>query len=53
MSDTIDTEINRKEMPNENFSKWIKPVQIFNAIELLTSEKSKFINGEIVRLKNE
>ena len=34
-------------MPNENFSKWIKPVQIFNAIELLTSEKSKFINGEI------
>tara|TARA_A100001234_G_scaffold117867_2_gene103424 strand:+ start:22205 stop:22900 length:696 start_codon:yes stop_codon:yes gene_type:complete len=53
MSDTIDTEINRKEMPNENFSKWIKPVQIFNAIELLTSEKSKFINGEIIRLKNE
>ena len=30
-------------MPNENFSKWIKPVQIFNAIELLTSENQSLL----------
>jgi len=53
MTDTIDTPVNRQEMPNANFSKWIKPIQIFNAIEMLIAKESKFINGEIIKLSNE
>ena len=53
MTDTIDTQVNRQEMPNANFSKWIKPIQIFSAIEMLISKESKFINGEIIKLSNE
>ena len=53
MTDTIDTPSNRLEMPDANFYKWIKPIQIFNAIKMLISKESKFINGEIIKLSNE
>ena len=53
MTDTIDTPSNRLEMPDANYYKWIKPMQIFNAIKMLISRESKFINGEIIKLSNE
>lgn len=50
MCNTIDTKLNRKLMPKENFDAWTKPEEIFNTMSIIMKEESKFINGEIIRL---
>jgi NAD(P)-dependent dehydrogenase (short-subunit alcohol dehydrogenase family) len=44
----IDTEANRKAMPNEDFSKWVKPHDLANIILFLCSEYSKAITGTAI-----
>ena len=44
----IDTEANRKAMPNSDFSKWPKPREIANVILYLSSDRAKLIHGAAV-----
>jgi NAD(P)-dependent dehydrogenase (short-subunit alcohol dehydrogenase family) len=44
----IDTEPNRKAMPNADFSKWVKPSEIARVILFLSSEDSRPINGAAI-----
>ena len=41
----IDTELNRKAMPNADFSKWPKPEDIAEVIVFLCSDAAKLIHG--------
>jgi NAD(P)-dependent dehydrogenase (short-subunit alcohol dehydrogenase family) len=41
----IDTGANRKDMPNADFSKWVKPSEIAQAMLFLASDDSKSIHG--------
>ena len=41
----IDTEPNRKAMPNADFAKWPKPVDIARVILFLCSEDAKVVRG--------
>jgi NAD(P)-dependent dehydrogenase (short-subunit alcohol dehydrogenase family) len=41
----IDTEANRKEMPDADFSKWVNPQDIANVISFLASEEARAISG--------
>lgn len=42
---TIDTPQNRADMPNADFSKWVQPEEIADAILFLASERAKSISG--------
>ena len=42
---TIDTRANRRDMPEEDFSKWVKPDEIARVIVFLASDDSKPISG--------
>lgn len=42
---TIDTEANRKAMPDADFSKWPKPEEIARVILFLCSDEAKLIHG--------
>lgn len=42
---TIDTPANRRDMPDTDFSKWVKPKQIAMVVVFLCSDRSKPING--------
>lgn len=42
---TIDTPQNRASMPNADYSKWVKPEEIADAILFLASDESRAING--------
>ncbi len=44
----LDTESNRKEMPNADFSKWIKLEDLSKVILFLSSDDSKIINGAAI-----
>ncbi|HEX5519548.1 MAG TPA: SDR family NAD(P)-dependent oxidoreductase, partial [Candidatus Nitrosocosmicus sp.] len=44
----IDTEHNRKAMPNADFTKWLKPEDLSNVILFLCSDHSKLINGAAI-----
>jgi NAD(P)-dependent dehydrogenase (short-subunit alcohol dehydrogenase family) len=44
----IDTESNRKAMPNADFSKWVKAEDLANVILFLCSEESKVIMGAAI-----
>jgi NAD(P)-dependent dehydrogenase (short-subunit alcohol dehydrogenase family) len=44
----IDTEANRKAMPNADFTKWINPEDLSNVILFLCSDDSKIINGSAI-----
>ena len=46
----IDTEANRKSMPNADYSTWLKPESIAKVILFLTSEEAKDITGEVLPL---
>jgi NAD(P)-dependent dehydrogenase (short-subunit alcohol dehydrogenase family) len=48
MPSTIDTEDNRKMIPNADFSKWVPPEQIAETILFLCSDKAKDIKGACV-----
>lgn len=41
----IDTEVNRKAMPNANFAKWPKPRDIARVILFLCSDDAKLVHG--------
>jgi NAD(P)-dependent dehydrogenase (short-subunit alcohol dehydrogenase family) len=49
LPNTIDTETNRKNMPNADFSKWIEPEIIAETLLFLTSEDTA-INGAAIPL---
>jgi NAD(P)-dependent dehydrogenase (short-subunit alcohol dehydrogenase family) len=42
---TIDTPVNRRDMPEADFSKWVKPEEIARVIGFLVSDDSKAISG--------
>lgn len=42
---TIDTPQNRESMPNADYSKWVQPEDIANAILFLSSEQAHSVNG--------
>lgn len=46
----IDTEANRKAMPNADFAKWPKPRDIARVILFLCSDDAKLIQGAAIRL---
>lgn len=45
---TIDTEANRKAMPNSDFSKWVKTEDLAKVVLFLCSEEAKVINGAAI-----
>ncbi len=49
----IDTEQNRKAMPNADFSKWPKPEEIARVILFLCSDDAKLINGASIPVYGE
>jgi NAD(P)-dependent dehydrogenase (short-subunit alcohol dehydrogenase family) len=44
----IDTEANRRAMPNADFTRWINPRDLSNVILFLCSDDSKIINGSAI-----
>ena len=48
----IDTPLNRKNMPEENFENWVKPGQLADIIEFICSEKADAIREPIVKVYN-
>ncbi len=44
----IDTDANRKAMPNSDFSKWVKTRDLTNLVLFLCSEEAKVINGAAI-----
>ena len=46
----IDTEANRKAMPDADYAKWPKPRDIARVILYLCSEDAKLINGAAIRV---
>jgi NAD(P)-dependent dehydrogenase (short-subunit alcohol dehydrogenase family) len=47
---TIDTEANRKNSPDADFSKWVKPAEIAATLLFLASEGAAVINGAAIPL---
>jgi len=45
MPSIIDTDANRKDMPDADFSKWVKPSEIARVVLFLASEDSRLIHG--------
>lgn len=45
---TIDTEANRKAMPDSDFSKWVKTEDLANLMLFLCSDEAKVINGAAI-----
>jgi len=48
MPSTIDTPDNRRNFPDADFSKWVKPEQIAKVILFLVSEDSSIISGACI-----
>lgn len=46
MPSTVDTPANRRDMPNADFSKWVSPTQLAEAIAFLSSDAASAITGE-------
>ena len=49
---TIDTEANRKAMPNADFTKWVTPAAIAEAISFYLSVNGRMIKEAVVKLYN-
>ncbi len=49
---TIDTPQNRKEMPDADFSKWVKPEDIADTIFLYTSKEAAIIKEPVLKVYN-
>jgi NAD(P)-dependent dehydrogenase (short-subunit alcohol dehydrogenase family) len=45
---TIDTEANRRNMPDADFTKWVKPEDITKVIMCLISDESKVTSGAVI-----
>ncbi len=48
MPSVVDTEANRKGMPDADFSKWVKPDEIARVVLFLCSEEARVINGAAI-----
>jgi NAD(P)-dependent dehydrogenase (short-subunit alcohol dehydrogenase family) len=44
----IDTQANRKAMPNADFNKWVKPDDLANVVLFLSSDEAKTITGAAI-----
>lgn len=49
---TIDTPANREQMPSADFSKWVKPEQIADIVEFITSSTAAAVAGSVVKIYN-
>jgi len=47
---TIDTPQNRRDMPNADFSRWVKPEEIADAIDIIISEKGKTFQDVVLKM---
>ncbi|MFN8374228.1 MAG: SDR family NAD(P)-dependent oxidoreductase [Anaerolineae bacterium] len=47
---TIDTPINRKDMPNADFSKWVTPAQLADSIAYLASDAASGVHGTMLEV---
>jgi NAD(P)-dependent dehydrogenase (short-subunit alcohol dehydrogenase family) len=45
---TMDTPVNRKSMPNSDFSKWVRPAAVASLIAWLVSDAGKDVNGAVI-----
>lgn len=50
---TIDTPANRKSMPDADVSKWVKPEEIADLIEIICSEKGQVLREPILKVYGE
>ena len=50
---TIDTALNRKSMPEADFSKWVTPEAIAKTIEFVLSKEGKMLNEPILKVYNQ
>ena len=48
MPSIIDTQANRKAMPNADFNKWVEPDDLANVVLFLSSEEAKTITGAAI-----
>jgi NAD(P)-dependent dehydrogenase (short-subunit alcohol dehydrogenase family) len=48
----IDTEINRKAMPNADFSTWVPPINIADTISFVLSETGGMLRETIIKIYN-
>ena len=48
MPSIIDTQANRKTMPNADFTKWVKPEDLANVVLFLSSDEAKTITGAAI-----
>jgi len=48
----IDTAVNRKNMPDENFEKWVKPGQLADIIEFICGDNADAIREPVVKVYN-
>jgi len=49
---TIDTELNRKSMPDADPANWVKPEQLADVMELLLSEKGDALREPVLKVYN-
>jgi NAD(P)-dependent dehydrogenase (short-subunit alcohol dehydrogenase family) len=49
---TIDTPVNRKSMPDANFSDWVKPEEVAGVLEFICSEKGAAVREPVYKLYN-
>jgi short-subunit dehydrogenase len=49
---TIDTEINRKSMPNADFEKWVKPEALAEVLEFIVSSKADSLRETVLKVYN-
>lgn len=49
---TIDTEPNRKSMPDADFDKWVKPEALAEVLEFLISEKGSVLRETVLKVYN-
>ena len=49
---TIDTEPNRKSMPDADFNKWVKPEALAEVLEFLISEKGRVLRETVLKVYN-
>lgn len=49
---TIDTEINRKEMPQANFAHWVRPEQLADVLEFICSDKGLPLREPVYKVYN-
>lgn len=47
---TIDTELNRKSMPDADFSKWVKPSDIAQSLHFLVSDQGNVLRDPILKV---